>query len=778
MFADQLHEARQAFPFTDDQGRPTAMAHVSVLAASALLLCSQFLVSWNSLLYTPYSWDSDLLQEFYPWRVFVARSLAAGHLPLWDHHVFGGAPVLSNIQLGLFYPLNVLFFLLPANVAFNWGFAALVFVAGLSTYALLREFDVSGTGSLIGGVAFMLGDVVTARILAGHYPVVATLVLVPLVFLAYERALVTRTRWSMALPGVVVAAQFFGGYLQGVYLTLVAIGCYVVVREWSSLRAAPRETTATIVRLFALSGVTALLLSAIQLVPTLYASRFTARSGGFAYGDMWSHTFDPPLLVTTTMPTLLDGIHAYPWEYSFYLGIAPLLLAPFALARVRADARVRALLAVGLLSLVLAFGPWTPIYWLYHSFVPGADLFRAPNRFVAFVALTLSVFAGIGYDVIRDDATPIPRRVWDLMSGIVVTQLILFVVLVGLFGLGLATLLPVSIPKLSLFATRADAILWEAALAVLFSMLTIGFLLGLRHHAGMRSVFATGLTLLVIVNLLLYQAPDLGARPVSEIYATEGVPFYGDVVPTGRVYDAGTLVEDRWYSGARSGILAEEVNTVHGVDSIGGYNPLNLGQSFDRYALLGAGPGSNEALLDALNVSHVIVAANDSEAYLESGGYTLVTAYDESVVDQHVRRPARYGDTVVLRNDDALGRAYFVAGDAVPDPTDVASVDAAQSLAFERDGSRMRVAGTFGSAGYVVISENHYPLWVATVDGDRVAIERTEGDLMAVPVTAGAHEVELRYDPWPAKLGAGLSGLGLGWLGLLWWTGRRGTTVD
>ena len=52
---------------------------------------------WN-----PLEWDA--IAQFYPWRVFYARSMRSGHIPLWNPHQFCGTPFLANGQSACLYP--------------------------------------------------------------------------------------------------------------------------------------------------------------------------------------------------------------------------------------------------------------------------------------------------------------------------------------------------------------------------------------------------------------------------------------------------------------------------------------------------------------------------------------------------------------------------------------------------------------------------------------------------------------------------------------------------
>jgi uncharacterized membrane protein YfhO len=67
-------------------------------------------------------------------------------------------------------------------------------------------------------------------------------------------------------------------------------------------------------------------------------------------------------------------------------------------------------------------------------------------------------------------------------------------------------------------------------------------------------------------------------------------------------------------------------------------------------------------------------------------------------------------------------------------------------------------------ASALVVSEINYPGWNATVDGVKAPIYQTDYLLRGVILPAGAHRVEMRYEPWTARLGAAVS---LGSLGLI-----------
>jgi uncharacterized membrane protein YfhO len=61
------------------------------------------------------------------------------------------------------------------------------------------------------------------------------------------------------------------------------------------------------------------------------------------------------------------------------------------------------------------------------------------------------------------------------------------------------------------------------------------------------------------------------------------------------------------------------------------------------------------------------------------------------------------------------------------------------------------------SAGYLVVAENWYPDWRATVDGVAAPVVRGDWTLITVPIPAGARKVELWFVSPGYAMGRGIS---------------------
>lgn len=134
------------------------------------------------------------------------------------------------------------------------------------------------------------------------------------------------------------------------------------------------------------------------------------------------------------------------------------------------------------------------------------------------------------------------------------------------------------------------------------------------------------------------------------------------------------------------------------------------------------------------------------------------------------------------RGDETPSLARYLAADFDPrttvlldrvDGADAGAPDATLAppvvrILHERPGGAgVTLDATFAADGWLVLLDNAYPGWTATVDGAPVAIERANFTFRAVRVPAGAHRVVFSYRPtgwrlgWALALGT-LAALGVG----------------
>src|SRR3989344_1109332 len=63
---------------------------------------------------------TDPVRQQYAWRDLAVSQIKRGSLPLWNPYSFSGTPLLANFQSAVFYPLNILYFLISHPIAWSW----------------------------------------------------------------------------------------------------------------------------------------------------------------------------------------------------------------------------------------------------------------------------------------------------------------------------------------------------------------------------------------------------------------------------------------------------------------------------------------------------------------------------------------------------------------------------------------------------------------------------------------------------------------------------------
>jgi hypothetical protein len=150
-----------------------------------------------------------------------------------------------------------------------------------------------------------------------------------------------------------------------------------------------------------LAAITAIALSAIQLLPTLELTRNSARSGGLPANLAVSFSLDPRLLGRALLPDY-EGALPAGGEFTAFFSVAALMLMMIGVSTWRrASTQTRAMAIVAFAGLFFALGGYNPLYYVLLK-VPGFDLFRAPARWIVLFAFGGSLLAGAGLDALRE----------------------------------------------------------------------------------------------------------------------------------------------------------------------------------------------------------------------------------------------------------------------------------------------------------------------------------------------------------------------------------------
>ena len=683
----------------------------SPFLAPVLLLALLIGFHWRLTLTRTHTWldNPDLAYQAMPWFQFQAAEIHQGRVPLWDPNHWGGQTLIGQVQPGTAYPLNWILFALPLRdgrirLAFlDCYFLLIHFMGALFAYWLCRDLRRSRTASLLSGACFALGGLLGNALWPG---VINGVVWTPLVFLFLLR--VSRGRnplSSAALSGVFCGIAFLAGHHQVPIVLLLATGgvwIYLVFRN--------RRLDWRLARLGALALAFTLLAGALQFLPAYEYGVRAIRWVGVPDAVEWNQRVpysvhsELSLQASSLLGVLVAGTHRH--ENPF-LGITLISLAFLGVALRWRWRSVRVLAAVALGGLLFALGRDAIFHGVLYAVVPLVEKARQPARAMFLFDLAAVVLMACGFDALRRG------QAW--LRRVSVTLSVLGVLASFSFVIAIKYQLPLD-----------DKLVLSALVALLLAGLYYGIYRG-RISRRAAGVCFLGLALF---ELGFGSGPPLSLK--SQASTLNRLRDHGDVVAFLRRQPGPFRVE----------VDDQEIPYNFGdwndFQDMGGYLasvPLNvwrMGGVVDRSALYGV----------AYTVTKKPLAGRQQLVFESSGGLKVY------------RNPAAYPRLwTVHRSADAL----FPAGAL---PLEVCS--GADSLRLiEYTPGRVVIEAAMACRGLVVLSDNHFPGWRATLDGQTAAILPAYLSMRGVIAPPGRHRIAMEYHPWSVRLGALLSLLGV-----------------
>jgi hypothetical protein len=722
--------------------------------------------------------DYDAFVYFYPQRVFLARSLVSGRIPLWDPDLFLGAPFLANPQTAVLYPPSWLFVLGPVQSVYAAQLVLHAFLSAFFTYLLVRHaLGVLPLAAAIGGLAYAFGGFAVGQV--GHLNQISAAAWLPAVLLAYDRFTVTRRVYWLALGALALGLQLMAGHPQETYMTLIVLGIFAAVRApWRSV---PRLVwcAAGGASMCLLGGA----LSAAQLLPTLELAPLSIRGEGVNWRDAVAGSLPAYLAVRALLPPFWISV---PYtEYLGYVGVTPVTLGLAAVMLGRWRPALFGLL-VSFLGVFLALGENNALYPVVFSSVPGFDTFRVPARWLLLWQFGAAVLAALGANWIGRGARVRLRDRWVWARGV-------------LLALILVTAVAWQDQQGEPFPQRRTPFAFAAIAAATLAT-------GTLPHIG-RPLLAVGMLAAMTGGELWATADASPARQAPPPAFTEGqtvewlrghgvtdqqrllslarpeyVPAVEGEVRAGLPALPETLVQSvlvaqKWHDTLTPNVpLQFGFNTADGYD--GGVLPLLRWLHLSALLVDSPRPDGvvltrleglpSDRQLDLLGVRYLIANAETPgrpDMQLVDFGDLRLFARSSSVPLALVV----FGATPV--KDEAAALARLAGADFDSNREVVIESDAAASLASQSAGvavtpdvvgpERWHARVSLSEPGYLLQREAWYPGWRARVDGRDTPVLRADGLFRAVRLDVGEHDVEIFFDSASFNRGAFVTLAGL-----------------
>lgn len=722
---------------------------------------------------------SDQFIAGFAFREFAAASLRAGEgFPLWNPYLFGGMPYVAAMHGDIFYPTFLLRMVLPTDVAMTWGFIIHLILAGLFTFVFLRALGLGFLAALIGGLAYMLSGNIAGLVSPGHDGKLFMSALLPLALFLVWRGVRDGRTWAWGALAFTIGLAVLTPHpqlLQYLLLTCGAFGLFLAFTD-SGAGKLPRSTALRRLALSALAVIVGGAMGAIQFLPVREYVAWSPRAGGKAWEAATSYSMPPEEMVNFYLPQFSGILDAY-WGdniihfHSEYLGAAVLMLLALAFTRSWAAPQRRMLwfwTGALVISLLWALGGYTPFYRLVYAIVPGTRFFRAPSTMLFVVSFCVAMLAAFGAE--RALRREVSRR-FLLVAAAVVG----FVGLLGATG-GL-TNLAASFAEGSPLPNAVDramandgAVRGGALRSTLFAALLLTGLFLVTTRRISREVAGMLLGGIIAVDLWsIARNYWLFSPPASVIYASDETIEYVKKQPQpGRVLTLST-------GGApRDPVLNGDALMTHRVRQVLGYHGNELG----RYQVLGGMADRwrntiNPNFWHLMNVRYVLTEAPDLGVStlrrvvgpVQNAHGTTVHLFEtteENPIAWVTPVIAKFPDDQVLnalldpRFDVRRAALFDTAApvtaqeiQALPEPLMLR----ATATRYEPGAIDIELDQPAPAGSALIVSENYYPGWSATVDDAPATIGRADMTLIGVELPAGARRISLRFSSEPFETG-------------------------
>ncbi len=736
---------------------------IATLSLAYPILAGRFLASPNS----------DQYLAGYAFREFAATTLkTAGHIPLWNPYLMGGVPYVAGMAGDIFYPPSLLLrAMVPVDLAMSLAFALHLFFAGFFAYLFFRSWRLGFYAALIGGLAYMLSGFVASLAGAGHDGKLYIAALMPLVLWLVTLGVRDGFRWVWGVLALAIGFAVLSPHPQVLQYMLLACGAFALYLAISEAKSGRIERNAAMGRLALAAGAVILgfLMGAIQFLPVMEYTPWSPRAGGQGYAYAITFSFPPEELINTYLPQFSGLLSAY-WGrngihfHSEYIGVVVLMLAGAGLGAVKARGFARFWLGTFIVALLWALGGFTPFYHLVYALVPGSKFFRAPSTIFYIVSFCVALFAALGVERIAARAIGPRYLVGWLIAGVLIA---LLAASGGFTNVGEAIADP---SRIAAVEANAPAVTLGALRSLLFVVLAAAVLMAFMRGKLTLPSSAIALLVLAAVDLWTIDRHYWGSSPPAKVvYAPNDITEYitrANESEQGRVFAAQLSADN---AADHDPFLRGDALMVNDIRMVTGYHGNELGRyqmlnGFTRDAQLQTILG-NPNFGRLANMKYVLTNLDS----LPIPGYQRLAgpAKDSEGSTLYLfgvpgdNPPAWVAPVIVKAPDDAVlstvldlrfdpGTAALFDTSAAVNAVQVKQLPAPldiQAKVTRYDPGHIAVQldkpAPAGSA--LMVSENYYPGWEASVDGKPATIGRADFTLIGVELPAGGRNIDLTY---------------------------------
>lgn len=727
----------------------------------------------------------------------------------WTPLLLTGFPVLADPQTCLFYPICFISkILIPGYQGWNLYLLSAYFLSALFAALFAYRLTKSNLAALLAGFIYGFGGYQISEL--RHVQIIQTAAWLPLL-LYFVEALRHRTKWAtlqISLMAATSALTILAGHPQTASYIFVATVAYAAFAgsskrdsgernseekqpgkndsgERNSGKGANLKNALIVAALSSAAILFGACIAAVQLLPSYELSQQSVRTT-FGYKDFLVGELEPMQILGFIMPYLLGGnfgsLEGLPFSEQgpppglLFFGFAPIILALYAIVRLRTQAVVTYLFATIVLSFLFALGAHTPLAQLFHA-IPILGSFRGLYRVLLLPAFAISILSALAIAQIETKQvaprTTLKEEVLTNFQKLGKWKHVLLCLYV-LVGALVPTFLFGTLP-LMLYKSRPEQS-WRKLLLVLSTCSVI---------------------LIYAINSQWYRE----SPKISEFNPPAGCEQLKEKLKehNQRIFTLRGLAAD-------PGEYPPNLSRLWGVDNASGYEPLMP----RRYMkLLGIAEGgflqppwrikAQDRSFDICAVRYLLAPADafGGRAFVEGAWKFWKLSSQENGVLCYENTRARPRFYIVPEHREVSDKEAFVAiktsalkdgelfdpesmvliesesASKISPSQPVAAVeargnpDSISTIAIDKLGDEQIELSTESDFnGYLVVADQYYPGWHASLDGLDKPILRANYIQRAIALPAGKHKVVFSYKPESYRIGLLISSIALGLLAL------------
>lgn len=712
---------------------------------------------------------SDAVSLYYPFKSAAAEFIKKGELPLWNPYMFGGYPLLANVQAGLFFPTMIFYLLFSSPIAWTLQVMSQPLLASFFMYLLLRHLNLSKLPSIFGSIAYGFGG---STILWIQWNTQATTSLFfPILILLEDKYLLTKQlKWG-ALLSIFICLQIFAGYLPIIPFTFLSMGIWFLLRS--------KKYLSDLKLLFFI--ILGFSLSAIFLLPVTELVRISQRvvetlngSSPFIAPENLLNLFAPDFFgnpATSNFWGKGDNM-----DMSIYTGITTLLFSFLGLKKLSDKIEVKFALCLFFIALLIAIpNPLSTI--LYKSGLWGGQSITM-NRINFLINFSLALLGAYGLSIFKNHIRLSLRLNAWILSAIVGAGIGLFIN--RYFLLKILHDIKLSVDDINLALIHINIsfrnLIFPLVIAILISVIIICS----NYFKRLKSIAPIFFIVILIFELFRFGLKFNTFSSLSFLYPETPITRYLRNYPNDRfIAEKDIFPANMW--------IPFKTASIQGYDGIYPYNIAKLLAVVDSENL-DTGPkprwglieNFNSKIIDETNTRFLLAVKRGEQGKASINGLVSVAIapkYKETFQDKGIAilentqsLPRVYLTKEVIKSSDKntlklmLDNSFPIKNISLSDFTwkNNSQEDIKDNLVYKQvTNSHIQINTSSNIDTYLVVLDSFYPGWKAFIDGKQTIIHRTNYNFRGIILPKGIHSVEFKYVPGSLKYGAVISGISM-----------------